>query len=229
MEPWGRSGAQHPAALGTTNTVTKAEQMASDSGVDENLKETEDDRLEDLLDEITDGEDWPKMKKLVQSLTARGKRLEALSEDAQSNIVDALSDFGAKALPDIVGFLASQYESVREETLNAIDGVLQEMEEKEASEYIAVMSRAVSDEDAVSAMLADIDSFEPENAATAMLGIAKDGTAAFKLALRDELDDLLDRDLDDPVFREEEEFSFEKAKTAILKWLDERRKEEKDE
>ena len=195
----------------------------------EGLKETEDDRLEDLLDEITDDEDWPRMKKLARSLTAGDEWTEKLSEDAQSNLLDALSDFGAKALPEMVGFLASPYENVREDALNAIDGTLQDMEEKDAAESIAMMARVVTDEDAIAAMLAEIDSFEPENAAAAILGIAKDGTPEFKEALKEELDDLLEREADDPVFAEGEAFGFEKAEAAVLKWLDECREEKKDE
>ena len=178
------------------------------------------DTLERFLDYLREEDDWRKMKMVADSLFSIPGWGSRVSEDAQDHVLDAISEHTPHTLPELLGFLESEYEDVREDALDEIADAIEESEdEKGMCSLISMLSDTVDNLDFAERMIVHMDMMDlTHDVSNAMMHILSKGTPAFKKALSDFLID--------------GEYAEKNEKTALAygvgEWLSERLAEEAD-
>lgn len=161
----------------------------------------------EMLENAAFEEDWKTVKAVADKMFALKDWQSNVPEEVQDALQTALSNFMPYSFPEMLGLLQSSYEDIREDVLDEIKQVIDDCDDQaEMANLIVKFSGAIDDEDFIDSMIIEIDMFEPENAATAMIGILKNGSSAFKRALANEIEEITDQK--------------ELSEKAILKWLE---------
>jgi len=196
------------------NARAKKSKLASmpASDISKLLEAKDDDSVIELIEDAQVDDDWKTIKKIVDAMLAMDKWQDKVSEDVQDAMVDALSDFMPHSFPEMLSFLGSPYEDIREDVLDEAKQAIDECDDEAmVSKLIVSFSSIVEDKGFIESMIMEIDTLEPKHAASAMIGILKNGNEAFKSALANEIEELTDQ--------------AELTEEAILKWLEEEEKE----
>jgi len=154
----------------------------------------DEDFIEDYITLAQNDEDWQKIKALAEAVFAIDRWHERTSESVQSMLVDALADFMPKSFPEMLGMLGSSYDDVKDDALDEMKQAIEECDdERHAAEMIVSLSKAVDDAAFAEDMVDEIEVFEPDIAAFAMIGILKNGNEIFKKALAEAIEDITDQ------------------------------------
>ena len=175
------------------------------------------DTLERFLEYLREKDDWRKMKAVADSLFSIPNWGSKVTEDAQDYVLDAISEYTPKTLPELLGFLESPYEDVREDALDELADSIEESEnEAEMGRLIVQLSQTIEDADFAERMAEHIDMMDDANAAgDTMRGIYEKGNAVFKKALVETFGDIFETE--------------EKVNENITKWVNEQNGEDEDE
>ena len=188
-------------------TSEKAYKKPANDTINKTLTKRDDDEIVDMIEDAASEDDWTTVKTFADKIFALDNWHTNVSEEVQSALLKALADFMPKSFPELLNLIASSYEDVHDDALDEIKQAIDECDdEAEMANLIVKLSGVIDDEDFIESMVIEIDMFEPDNAATAMIGILKNGSSAFKKALADEIEEITDQ----------KEFS----EQAILKWLE---------
>jgi len=152
-----------------------------------------DEKIVDALENASAEEDEELVRSIVAEIQSRPNWEKTFSEDVQSAAVDALEACSPKVAPELAGFLASQYEDVVDDALDAFSSMIEELDDdNKKADLIVMLSKAVVDESFIEDVLIEIDVLDPKAKRTAVVGILKNGTAKFKEMLREDIDSLTD-------------------------------------
>lgn len=170
---------QHKASLANVNNL------------DDIMKS--DDKIVDALESASAEEDEELVRSIVAKIQSCPRWEKTFSEDVQSAAVDAIESFSASIASELAGFLASPYEDVVDDTLDAFSSLLEEIDDdSKKAELIVTLSKAVEDSSFIEDVLTEIDILDPKAKRAAVVGILKNGTDKFKSMLREDIDSLTD-------------------------------------
>lgn len=190
-----------------SKTIEKTYKKPASETISKTLTKRDDEEIADMIEDAASEDDWTTVKAFADKIFALDNWHTNVSEEVQSALLKALADFMPKSFPELLNLIASSYEDVHDDALDEIKQAIDECDdEAEMANLIVKLSGVIDDEDFIESMVIEIDMFEPDNAATAMIGILKNGSCAFKKALADEIEEITDQ----------KEFS----EQAILKWLE---------
>lgn len=184
------------------------------------LMENDIEELERFLDWLREKDDWRKVKSVAEAMYLVKDWRKNVSEDAQDCIMDILTEYTPHTLPELLGFLESAYDDIREDALDEIADAIEESEdEKGMCSLISMLSDTVDNLDFAERMIEHMDMMDlTHDVSNAMMHILSRGTPAFKKALSD--------------FLIEGEYAEKNEKTTLAygvgKWLSERLAEEAD-
>ena len=184
------------------------------------LMENDIEELERFLDWLREKDDWRKVKSVAEAMYLVKDWRKNVSEDAQDCIMDILTEHTPHTLPELLGFLESAYEDIREDALDEIADAIEESEdEKGMCSLISMLSDTVDNAEFAERMIEHMDMMDlTHDVSNAMMHILSKGTPAFKKALSDFLID--------------GEYAEKNEKTTLAygvgKWLSERLAEEAD-
>lgn len=165
--------------------------LANVNNLDDIMKS--DDKIVDALESASAEEDEELVRSIVAKIQSCPRWEKTFSEDVQSAAVDAIESFSAGMAPELAGFLASPYEDVVDDTLDAFSSMLEELDDdSKKAELIVTLSKAVEDSDFIEDVLTEIDILDPRAKRAAVVGILKNGTEKFKSMLREDIDSLTD-------------------------------------
>ena len=165
--------------------------LANVNNLDDIMKS--DDKIVDALENASVEEDEELVRSIVAKIQSCPRWEKTFSEDVQSAAVDAIESFSASMASELAGFLASPYEDVVDDTLDAFSSLLEEIDDdNKKAELIVTLSKAVEDSSFIEDVLIEIDILDPKAKRTAVVGILKNGTEKFKSMLREDIDSLTD-------------------------------------
>ena len=165
--------------------------LANVNNLDDIMKS--DDKIVDALENASVEEDEELVRSIVAKIQSCPRWEKTFSEDVQSAAVDAIESFSASMASELAGFLASPYEDVVDDTLDAFSSLLEEIDDdSKKAELIVTLSKAVEDSSFIEDVLIEIDILDPKAKRTAVVGILKNGTEKFKSMLREDIDSLTD-------------------------------------
>lgn len=177
--------------------------------------------LERFLDWLREKDDWRKVKSMAEAMFLMKDWRNTVSEDAQELMLDMVSEHTPHTIPELLGFLESAYDDIREDALAEMADAIEDSEdEKGMCSLISMLSDTVDNSEFAERMIEHLDMMDlTHDVSNAMMHILSRGTPAFKRALTDFLID--------------EEYTDRNEKTALAngvgKWLSERLEEEADE
>ena len=98
--------------------------------------------LSDEIQEALDAEDYAAVSKLVP------QALMAKSAEVKEEMIDALSTFGRKAVPELISFLGDPDGEIREKAMDEIKSAISDGEDLEIAQDVAVImkSAAITDD-----------------------------------------------------------------------------------
>lgn len=165
--------------------------LANVNNLDDIMKS--DDKIVDALESASAEEDEELVRSIVAKIQSCSRWEKTFSEDVQSAAVDAIESFSASMASELAGFLASPYEDVVDDTLDAFSSMLEEIDDdSKKAELIVTLSKAVEDSSFIEDVLIEIDILDPKAKRVAVVGILKNGTEKFKSMLREDIDSLTD-------------------------------------
>lgn len=177
--------------------------------------------LERFLEWLREKDDWRKIKSVAEATFLVKDWRSTVSEDAQELVMDILSEYTPHTMPELLGFLESAYDDIKEDALAEMADAIEESEdEKGMCSLISMLSNTVDNPEFAERMIEHLDMMDlTHDVSNTMLHILSRGTPAFKQALSEFLID--------------EEYADRNEKTALAngvgKWLSERLAEEADE
>ena len=176
--------------------------------------------LERFLEWLREKDDWRKVKSMAEAMFLMKDWRNAVSEDAQDLMLDIVSEHTPHTIPELLGFLESAYDDIREDALAEMADAIEDSEdEKGMCSLISMLSDTVDNSEFAERMIEHLDMMDlTHDVSNAMMHILSRGTPAFKRALSEFLID--------------EEYADRNEKTALAngvgKWLSERLAEEAD-
>ena len=130
----------------------------------------ENQKLVDMIEEASEKEDLPKLRELASQV------LMSDCVEVRQAIVDALGDFGVKALPELTPFLADGNEDVRESAMNEWSIAIAEIKNDEEKLGIAELAMHVlSDENALEEISGEYIGVDEKLAVESILRIIEAG------------------------------------------------------
>lgn len=177
--------------------------------------------LERFLEWLREKDDWRKVKSMAEAMFLMKDWRNTVSEDAQELMLDMVSEHTPHTIPELLGFLESAYDDIREDALAEMADAIEDSEdEKGMCSLISMLSDTVDNSEFAERMIEHLDMMDlTHDVSNAMMHILSRGTPAFKRALSEFLID--------------EEYADRNEKTALAygvgKWLSERLAEEADE
>lgn len=173
------------------------------------------DILDDILRDIAFDEKWSEMSRAVEALNSIDGWQTNVTEETQLSFLSALKDFMPFAAAEIVPFLASSHEEVREMSMSEMMDFIDDSDDDNLiASLIVKLSSLVDDSDFADSLVLKIDNMETEVAALTMLGIMKNGSDTFKKSLSENIEFITEQT--------------EVSEEAILKWAAEKKTEETD-
>ena len=176
--------------------------------------------LERFLEWLREKDDWRKVKSVAEAMFLMKDWRSNVSEDAQELVMDILSEYTPHTMPELLGFLESAYDDIKEDALAEMADAIEESEdEKGMCSLISMLSNTVDNPEFAERMIEHLDMMDlTHDVSNTMLHILSRGTPAFKRALSE--------------FLIEEEYADRNEKTALAngvgKWLSERLAEDED-
>ena len=173
------------------------------------------DILDDILRDIAFDEKWSEMSRAVEVLNSIDGWETNVTEETQLSFLSALKDFMPFAAAEIVPFLASSHEEVREMSMSEMTDFIDDSDDDNLiASLIVKLSSLVDDSDFADSLVLKIDNMETEVAALTMLGIIKNGSDTFKKSLAENIEFITEQT--------------EVSEEAILKWAAEKKTEKTD-
>ena len=171
------------------------------------------DLLDDILRDIAFDEKWSEMSRAVEVLNSIDGWQTNVTEETQLSFLSALKDFMPFAAAEVVPFLASSHEEVREMSMSEMADFIDDSDDDNLiASLIVKLSSLVDDSDFADSLVLKIDNMETDVAALTMLGIIKNGSDAFKKSLAENIEFITEQT--------------EVSEEAILKWAVEKKKTE---
>lgn len=171
------------------------------------------DLLDDILRDIAFDEKWSEMSRAVEVLNSIDGWQTNVTEETQLSFLSALKDFMPFAAAEVVPFLASSHEEVREMSMSEMADFIDDSDDDNLiASLIVKLSSLVDDSDFADSLVLKIDNMETDVAALTMLGIIKNGSDTFKKSLAENIEYITEQT--------------EVSEEAILKWAVEKKKTE---
>ena len=172
-------------------------------------------QLEEFLQEIAFDEKWKEMSRAYGVLTSISDWHTNVSEEVQAAYISALKDFTPLSIPEVIPFLGSDYEDVKDTAQSEISDFIDDSEDDNLiAGLIVSISSLVEDEDFADRIVLKIDSMDSEIAAITMIGLMRNGTEVIKNSLRENMEFITDQE--------------EMTPEAVLKWAAENKLDDED-
>ncbi len=131
-----------------------------------------------------DDDDFKAVRALAQKVQSSKDWPDKIPIELRKELLNALSWFGIKALPEITGFLADADADVLEEAVSAYEDVIREANgDRELQQAVLAASRAINDADAMESILSELNNMRNSVAVETIKQIMATGTEAAKNAL----------------------------------------------
>lgn len=154
------------------------------------------DTLERFLEFLREKDDWRKVKSVADALFSVEDWKSRVTEEAQDYVLDAVSEYTPKTLPELLGFLESPHEDIRDDALDELASTIEESEDDVAmGRLIVQLSQTIEDEDFAIRMADHLDMMDDVDvAANTMREIHRRGNPVFKRALADAFEEIFEVD-----------------------------------
>lgn len=172
-------------------------------------------QLEEFLREISFDEKWKEMARACEVLTSVRDWHTNVSEEVQMAYLSALKDFTPLSIPEVIPFLGSDYEDVKDNAQTEISDFIDDSEDDNLiAGLIVSISSLVEDEDFADNLVLRIESMDTEIAALTMIGVMRNGTGVIKNSLKENMEFITDQE--------------EMTPEAVLKWAAESKLDDED-
>lgn len=147
--------------------------------------------LKDLQDAL-DSDDFKRISTILarmQSLMARGK-FSDIPVSIRLKAVEALGWFGAKGVPEMVGFLADADPEVVQMSIEQIENALDDitLSDRERSEIISIASKYITDDDALEYIFMNINDMRPSVGIGTLVDICENGNEQSRAKMPDAIE-----------------------------------------
>ena len=147
------------------------------------------------LQAALDSESYDQILKIIEMANTApkgslGKTTAGMPVALRKKIVEALSWFGARAIPEMTGFLADENPEVFQMTLDQFEQALSDVSlgDKDRAKIVVLASSVLTDQDALDIIQMEISNMRSSVTADTIYSIAETGTPQAKETLQENLD-----------------------------------------
>ena len=146
-------------------------------------------RILDDLQAALDGNDWRAAVRIVQKMQDSAEWPDGIPSSLHNVAIDTLKWFGARAAPELVGYLGSADAEVVESATDAMLEALSDfsLSDRERSALLLGYTKVITDADTLDMMMAEMHDMRPTVRAETALGIYESGNKTAVKVLEDGL------------------------------------------
>ena len=176
-------------------------QLPAGDSVEEELSVAQRELLEELR-ALSDAEDRKGLFDLIAKIQASNEWPDGIPTAIHEEAIEALAWIGADALPELVGYLGSGDEGIRESALDVLTDMLSDPDKSDYDRSALLKSslsylNTVTDTDALDDIFGDIMEMRNSVKADTLLYILEHGSNAVQEALKDTIEMVVDIEVED--------------------------------
>ncbi len=141
------------------------------------------------LQSALDDDNFEAVLALAQKVQSSKDWPDGIPIELRKEVLNALSWFGIKALPEITGFLADADSDIVEEAVSAYENLMSDANgDAELAQAVLAAARTINDVDAMETILSELNNMRNSVAVDTIKKIMSSGTEAAKNALQEAID-----------------------------------------